>query len=107
MAAFHPRNVGRGVRGTLEYDLPTWLYHPEEEARVCHDVEEVEAHLAQGWHNEPFPKKSVLPEEFAFMNLAQLVNYARDSMGLFVPPRIRLETLQAKVADALTGRGEE
>jgi hypothetical protein len=101
MAPFNQRNVGQGVRGALEYDLPTWLYHPSRPARVCRTVEEVELLLAEGWHNEPFPKKGVLPEEFAFMDLAQLANYAKDSMGLKVPPKIRLETLQAKVAAAL------
>jgi len=99
------RHVGTSVKGKIEYDLPTYLYHPAEEARIFYTVEEVEAALADGWHNEPFPKKPVLPEELSFLNRDELISYARDSMGMFVPSNIKLETLQAKIAAGL-GSGE-
>lgn len=85
--------------------VPTWLYHPTEEARVFETAEEVATALASGWSDTPIPRVASLPEDMAWMSVQELRQYAQDNLGMVAPPRIKLETLQARVAQALQEKG--
>jgi hypothetical protein len=95
--------------------LPGWLYHAEHEPRIFYEQGVYDAALAAGWVDSPAKIEAVaepdnensaaptgLPPEIAAMGLDDLKAYARGLGIQFV--KIRLDTLQAKVAEALAAQ---
>lgn len=86
--------------------VPAYLYHSDHEPTIFETEEALDAALDDGWQDHPdkcAPKASdSLPAEIAGLDIDALKVFAKDRWpSMVIHPAIKLETLQAKVTEAM------